>query len=287
MLPPTPTRPPFSAVVAAVAARILCYTGAVPIRRVAAPVTAALSALLALLVLPSCAPAGPAVADTTAFPVTSATAAPTAAATPPPTPTPQPTPVPLRVAVRAFHEPDDHAHRNYCGAGATEVLVSAWTPVRPDLEAVARAIHLDPDSGATGADTVQGINALLQPALARDRYRGDHVTALDGVLQRLRADLGSADDLQRYGHTAPVMVQAMTKTLPGWRGWQATHMITISAAHLDSGNPDVDTVTYAETPSPIAGYNGPDFQTITVHALWTAMQAFLVDDPRDVVNVIW
>jgi hypothetical protein len=152
---------------------------------------------------------------------------------------------------------------------------------------VARAIRLDPESGATGADTVAGINALLRPVIATDRYRGDHVTTLDGVLSRIRSSLGSPADLQRYGHTAPVMVQTMTKTMPGWRGWQATHMITIGAAHLDSGDPDVDTVTYAETPSTIAGYDGPDFQTITVRALWTAMQAFLQDDPRDPVNVIW
>jgi hypothetical protein len=201
-----------------------------------------------------------------------------------PTPsTPVPTPIPPAAAVRAFKEPDDHAHRNYCGAGATEVLLSAWTADLPDVETVARAIKLDPDTGATGADTTAGINALLH----LDRYRGDHVTTMDGVVQRVRASLGSAGDLQRYGHTAPVMLQTMTKTMPGWRGWQATHMITVSSASLSTGNPDVDTVTYAETPSPIAGYDGPDFQTMTVRALWTAMAAFLADSPRDYVNVIW
>ncbi len=237
-------------------------------------------ALLGLVALSACAPGGAAAAQRPA-PTPTATATPAT-----PDPTPQPTPIPLQVAVRAYKEPPDHAHRNYCGAGATEVLLSAWTADRPDVESVARAIRLDPNSGATGADTVAGINALLQPTIATSRYRGDHLTTLDAVLQRIRADLGSPDDLQRYGHTAPVMVQTMTKTMPGWGGWQATHMITVSAAQLDTGNPDVDTVTYAETPSPIAGYNGPDFQTITVRALWTAMQAFLADDPRDPVNVI-
>jgi len=245
----------------------------------AARAAAGLAALLLLATLPACAPGTASAAQPPA------TAAPTPTSTPPPTPAP--TPIPLQVAVRAYKEPPDHAHRNYCGAGATEVLLSAWTPDRPDVEAVARAIHLDPNSGATGANTTAGINALLAPTIATARYRGDHVTTLDAVLQRLRDDLGSRDDLQRWGHTVPVMLQTMTKTMPGWGGWQATHMITVSAAHLDTGDPDVDTVTYAETPSPIAGYNGPDFQTITVHALWTAMQAFLHDDPGDPVNVIW
>lgn len=247
--------------------------------RVFARAAAGASALL-LAMLTGCAPATPAVADR-------ATAAPAPTATPTPDPTPLPTPIPLQVAVRAYKEPPDHAHRNYCGAGAVEVLLSAWTPDRPDVEAVARAIRLDPNSGATGANTTTGIDALLQPVIGADRYRGEHVTTLDALLQHLRTDLGSADDLRRYGHTVPVMVQTMTKTMPGWSGWQATHMITISQAHLASGDPAVDTVTYAETPSPIAGYNGPDFQTITVGALWTAMQAFIHDDPADPINVIW
>lgn len=243
---------------------------------------AGLLALLGVAALNGCAPGTSAAADRQA-----ATAQPPAP--PPPTaePTPVPTPIPLRAAVQPFHEPTDHAHRNYCGAGATEVLLSAWQASLPDVETVARAIRLNPDTGATGADTVAGINALLRATIGADRYRGDHVTTLDGVLQRLRESLGSADDLRRYGHTAPVMVQTMTKTMPGWRGWQATHMITISDARLDSANPDLDTVTYAETPSPIAGYNGPDFQTMTVRALWTAMQAFITDDPHDPINVIW
>src|SRR6266568_4679005 len=47
-----------------------------------------------------------------------------------------------------------------------------------------------------------------------------------------------------------------------------------------------DTVSYAETPSPLAGYRGPDFQTISVKALWVAMQAYLREFPQDPMNVI-
>jgi hypothetical protein len=240
--------------------------------------------LLAAALLPACAPGDPAAAARQVV-----TDPPSASRTLPAT-TPLPTPSALRVAVRPYHEPGDHAHRNYCGAGATEVLLSAWMPGVPDVETVARGIALDPDTGATGAHTAAGIDAFLRPVVAprlgHDRYLGEHITTLDGVLQRLRTDLGDARALHLFGHTVPVMVQTMTKTMPGWNGWQATHMITIAEAQLDSGNSDVDTVTYAETPSPIAGYNGPPFRTITVRALWTAMQAFLADDPADPINVI-
>jgi hypothetical protein len=253
-------------------------------RRPALPLAARiLLLLLAAALLPACAAGDPAAAARTV-----ATNPPTATGLP--ASTPLPTPIALRVAVSAYHEPTDHAHRNYCGAGATEVLLSAWMAGLPDIETVARGIALDPNRGATGADTAAGIDAFLRPLVApllgHDRYTGEHVTTMDGVLQRLRADLGDAQALHLFGHTVPVMVQTMTRTMPGWNGWQATHMITIAAASLDSGNPDADTVTYAETPSPIAGYNGPPFRTITVHALWTAMQAFLAADPADPINVI-
>ncbi len=254
------------------------------IRRAA--VRAVPAAVAAALLLTGCAAGDPAAAA-----ARQTVTGPPVADLPPSTPVPTPTaPIALRVAVRAYHEPLDHAHRNYCGAGATEVLLSAWMSALPDVETVARGIVLDPNTGATGADTAAGINDFLRPVvsakLGHDRYRGERLTSLDPVLTRLRADLGSGDDMRRFGHTTPVMVQTMTKTMPGWRGWQATHMITIAAASLATGNPDVDTVTYAETPSPIAGYNGPDFQTMTVSALWVAMQAFIVDDPADPINVI-
>ena len=64
---------------------------------------------------------------------------------PKPTPTPSATPEPSvtvgqavtsqgAVQVRGFHEPGDWAHRNYCGAGATQVLLSAWMTEVPGIE---------------------------------------------------------------------------------------------------------------------------------------------------------
>jgi hypothetical protein len=195
-----------------------------------------------------------------------------------------------RVPIREFKEPNDHAHRNYCGAGATEVLLSAWEPSTPDIETVARAAHLDPNSGETGANAVIAINTLLapvvRPGLGHDRYTGLHATGLATVLDALRSDLGDPSAIALFGHGVPVMVQTMTRSMPGWNHWNATHMITIFAADLSHDDPAVDTVTYAETPSTVAAYAGPPVATITVHALWLAMQQFLVDSPRDPINLI-
>ena len=106
-------------------------------------------------------------------------------------------------------------------------------------------------------------------------------------MSRIRSDIDDPTAVQTFGHGVPVIVQTMTRTMPGWNHWNATHMITIFAFDFRHNDPSKDTVTYAETPSPLAGYRGPDFQTITVQALWTAMQQYTAQAPYDPLNVIW
>jgi hypothetical protein len=219
--------------------------------------------------------------------------------TPAPAETPQPQPsltvgqiAPGQgaVEVRGFHEPPDWAHRNYCGAGATQVLLSAWMTDVPDIETVARASKLNPNSGEFGANATTAIDAFLNPvvmpALGQPRYKAEHVTTLDEVKARIQRDIVDQQAIMTFGHGVPVMVQTMTRTMPGWNHWNATHMITIFAFDFSHDDPALDTVTYAETPSPLAGYRGPDFQTISVKALWVAMQAYLREFPQDPMNVI-
>jgi hypothetical protein len=194
------------------------------------------------------------------------------------------------VEVRGFHEPPDWAHRNYCGAGATQVLLSAWMTDVPDIETVARASKLNPNRGENGADAANAIDAFLDPmvlsVLGQSRYKAEHVTTLEEVKARIVRDIVDQQAIMSFGHGVPVMVQTMTRTMPGWNRWNATHMITIFAFDFSHDDPALDTVTYAETPSPLAGYRGPDFQTISVKALWVAMQAYLREFPQDPMNVI-
>ena len=248
-----------------------------------------LAALAGLMLLAACAGTD----ATPSAPTASATAgAPslTPQATASPTATAAPEVAVVLLSARPFHEPGDHAHRNYCGAGATEVLLSVWEADVPGLETVARAAHLDPTSGQTGADTAAAINGFLapvvRPALGADRYSGAHVARITDLYAWLRRDLLDRDATRLFGHAVPVMVQTMTRTMPGWYRWNATHMITIVGIDLRHDDAAVDVVTYAETPSAPDGYRGPDFQTITVRALWTAMQQFLTDSPRDPINLI-
>jgi hypothetical protein len=155
---------------------------------------------------------------------------------------------------------------------------------------VAKASNLNPNRGEFGADATRAINQYVNPvvvpAFGQPRYKAEHITTLDEVKTRISHDIVDQQAIMIFGHGVPVMVQTMTKTMPGWNHWNATHMITIFAFDFSHNDPALDTVTYAETPSPLAGYRGPDFQTISVAALWVAMQAYIKEFPADPMNVI-
>jgi hypothetical protein len=195
-----------------------------------------------------------------------------------------------RVAVDHIREPGDFAHRNYCGPGATQVLLSAWLDRIPDLELIALRSKLNPKRGEYGAMAVLAINGFLNPivvpALGHPRYRAERVLTLAAVKDRIRRDILDPNAIRLFGHGAPIMVQTMTGTLPGWNHWNATHMITVFAFDFSHNDPALDTVTYVETSSRLTGYRGKGLETITMKALWTAMHAFIVQAPYDPMNVI-
>src|SRR2546430_12594597 len=121
------------------------------------------------------------------------------------------------VEVRGYHEPGDWAHRNYCGAGAAQVLLSAWMSEVPDIETVAPASKLNPNRGEDGADATNAINAFLNPmvlpVLGQPRYQAAHVTTLDEVQARIAQDILDQQAIVRFGHGVPVMLQTMTKKI--------------------------------------------------------------------------
>src|SRR5207248_9485690 len=106
----------------------------------------------------------------------------------------------------------------------------------PDIETVARASKLNPNSGEFGANATTAINGFLNPvvvpALGQPRYKAEHVVTLDEVKARIVGDIVGQQTIATFGHGAPVMVQTMTRTMPGWNRWIATHMITIFAFDL-------------------------------------------------------
>ncbi len=192
------------------------------------------------------------------------------------------------MAVRVYPEPNDYAHRNYCAEGAIAVLLSTWTDAVPSLDAIGVAAHVVESYGTTGTKAVVAINSYLAQITGSSRYAyaGTHVTSLAVFQQQLETDLSGLGRLAGAGHGSPVLVHVMTATLPGWNGYQAQHMIAVTGYNLSAGTAGADTVTYVESAGSVAGYNGPEVQTISLAALWTAMQDYNADVTSDPVTVI-
>ncbi len=210
--------------------------------------------------------------------------APTATASPtPPSPKQE-----VELAVRVYLEPNDYAHRNYCAEGAIAVLLSTWTGTVPSLDAIGVVAHVVESYGTTGANAVVAINSYLGQITGTQRYAytGTHITSLAVFQQQVETDLSGLGRLMGAGHGSPVLVHVMTATLPGWDGYQAQHMIAVIGYNFSAGTAGGDTVTYAESAGSVAGYNGPEVQTISLATLWNAMQNYNQDVPSDPVTVI-
>jgi hypothetical protein len=214
-------------------------------------------------------------------------------ATTTPSPTPAPTPTAtasttVQLSVRIELEPNDYAHRNYCAEGAIAVLLSTWTTALPSLDAIGVTAHVIESYGTTGDNAVGAINTYLQQITGTTNYAytGTHVTSLPVLESQLETDLSGMGRFTTAGHGSPVLVHVMTATLPGWGGYQAQHMISVFGYSFAAGTPAGDTVTYVESAGSVAGYNGPQVETISLAALWTAMQNYNTDITTDLVTVI-
>ncbi len=194
----------------------------------------------------------------------------------------------MELAVRIYPEPNDYAHRNYCAEGAIAALLSTWTAAVPSLDAIGVAAHVVESYGTTGANAAVAINSYLDQITGSQRYSytGTHVTSLPVFQAQLESDLSGLGRLASAGHGSPVLVHVMTATLPGWDGYHAQHMIAVIGYNFSAGTAGGDTVTYAESAGSVAGYNGPETQTISLAALWNAMQNYNADVPSDPVTVI-
>jgi hypothetical protein len=214
-----------------------------------------------------------------------------ATTTPSSTPVSTPTPTAsttVQLSVQIELEPNDYAYRNYCAEGAIAVLLSTWTTALPSIDAIGVAAHVVGSYGTTGDNAVGAINAYLEQitGTANYAYTGTHVTSLPVFESQLETDLSGMGRFTAAGHGSPVLVHVMTATLPGWGGYQAQHMISVFGYNFTVGTPAGDTVTYVESAGSVAGYNGPQVETISLAALWTAMQNYNTDITSDLVTVI-
>ena len=150
------------------------------------------------------------------------------------------------------------------------------------------AAHMVESYGTAGANTVVAINSYLDQVTGSQRYSytGTDVTSLPVFQAQLESDLSGLGRLASAGHGSPLLVHVVTATLPGWDGYQAQQMIAVIGCNLSAGTAGGNTVTYAESAGAVAGYDGPETQTISPAALGNAMQNYNADVPSDPVTVI-
>jgi len=167
--------------------------------------------------------------------------------------------------VQPYREPDDYAHRNYCGAGAVTELLSHWDPSLPqtiDIDQLGDEMGLDPNGGLWVKDMVPTINNHLNQYLGQtvDWYHYDKATSL--------ADFRYMLDIDIRQNGVPLITGVMTGGLPGWGSSNVGHII---AVYGYTRSPDgTEYVEYCDTAAPSAGYAGMILNQLDLASFWQA-----------------
>jgi len=155
---------------------------------------------------------------------------------------------------KVWKEPNDAAHVNYCGPGATQVALDVRLPKSevPDIDTIGRMEHINPHWGVYMSNVVITLNNIL-------RVHGD-IPNSNGFVAYELAYPDSMWNLFWYirwdiqkGYATVSGVK--TDYMPGWNGRKAYHIVAVFGIYYDSEYNNY--YKYAETASRMAGYNGP------------------------------
>lgn len=168
--------------------------------------------------------------------------------------------------IQPYQEPNDFAHRNYCGAGAAVGLLSHWDgnyPKAVDIDKLGQDMNLDPASGVWVKDIVKPVNAQLSQKAGHEMnwYRYGEAQSQDDF--RWMLDL----DIRQNG--VPLITSLQTGGLPGWGGTDVGHIVSVSGYWKDASGKEW--VTYMDTAPTAAGYHGSTFVTVDLGTFWNAV----------------
>jgi hypothetical protein len=168
--------------------------------------------------------------------------------------------------VLPYQEPNDFAHRNYCGAGAATVLMSHFDANfahKVNIDQVGRDINLDPDSGAWIKDIAGPVNDYLSQYAGHkvDWYRPGQAQSKDDLRWMLNVDI--------VQNGVPLITGVNTGGLPGWGGQDVGHIIAVNGYWKDANGKEW--VSYVDTAPPASGYQGERFVTVSLDTFWQAV----------------
>lgn len=133
-----------------------------------------------------------------------------------------------------YREPNDYAHRNYCGPGATQVILSVRIPASqiPGIETIASDENLDPNWGVYNTAVRDELNRLLNTGFYIYVTNYGQAQLKNAIYDDI--DLGWALDTSLY-----------TGGMPGWGTQDVKHIIAIYGYYAPDTN--AFTVYYTET----------------------------------------
>lgn len=168
--------------------------------------------------------------------------------------------------VAQYAEPNDPAHRNYCGPGAATVVISHWDADyarKGDIDQLAADMDIDPDSGVWVRDIVKPLNERINAAVGQELnwYRLGEASNIDEFRYMLQFDI--------VENGVPLITSLQTGGLPGWEGQDVGHIVAVYGYGV--GADGTEYVTYADTAPAAAGYQSDAFHTIELQTFWEAV----------------
>jgi len=157
------------------------------------------------------------------------------------------------LSVGTWLEPNDWAHRNYCGPAATQVALDARLPAAqvPDIETIATEENIDPNEGVWLVD----IRNVLNARLGTPWYEVASVTSQSSLAIRLMSDINN---------DYAMVTGVSTYEMPGW-SVTAPHIVAVYGYGIYGSG----TAYYVETAGSVAGYFGTYRQSALMPAMYT------------------
>ena len=181
----------------------------------------------------------------------------------------------------SLHEPNTKEYVNYCGPGASQVLISNWKKTWPSLKTLGNQEGTDPNSGTLIVNMIAPINTAIGTHYYADSGGAQNQGALSNLIGRTILD----------GHPLITGVMTGVTTSPGnsiflngWArpsmgggsGFEVAHIVTIYGFNFTS--PAHGEIYYVETAGTYAGTNKTRPQEIDYQKFWTLVDQSAVND---------
>lgn len=167
--------------------------------------------------------------------------------------------------VQPYQEPNDYAHRNFCGPGAAVGLLSHWDAEyakNADIDALGEAMEIDPNMGVWIKDIVGPVNDYLSEKAGQEveYYTYGQAESLEEFRWMLDVDIRQ--------NGVPLITGMYTGGMPGWAS-DVGHIVAVYGYWKDADG--TEWVSYMDTAPEQSGYHGDIFVTVELEKFWDAV----------------